>query len=175
MLFITGFLILSFCFIFYIIWSQFLRKDTRLSMGLKILQKKMSMLEDFSQKTDLQLRKGIDLLDKKNRELEKIVNEARFCIFKMEKLILGFETSAGKKPPVPSAPKKKSISLVEKKEASQKGQPSKEKSLALIEKGKTEKNKFQFGESPFASLQFIESPKKEKKNSPPYDSSPDAN
>ena len=173
MLFITGFLILSFCFIFYIIWSQFLRKDTRLSMGLKILQKKMSLLEDFSQKTDLQLRKGIDLLDKKNRELEKIVNEARFCIFKMEKLILGFETSTGKKP-ISSSPKKKSISLVEKKEESPK-KLSEEKSLSLIKNKKTEKAKFQFGESPFASLQFIESPKKEKKNFPSYDSSPDAN
>lgn len=171
MLFITGFLILSFCFIFYIIWSQFLRKDTRLSMGLKILQKKMSLLEDFSQKTDLQLRKGIDLLDKKNKELEKIVSEARFCIFKMEKLILGFETSSNKKS-APPAPKKKSISLVEKKEESPK-QPSEEKLIAIIENKKTEKTKFQFGESPFASLQFIESPKKEKKIPPPYDSSPD--
>ena len=111
MFFITGFLILSFCFIFYIIWNQFLKKDTRLSVGLNILQKKMTLLEDFSQKTDHQLRKGIDLLDKKNRELEKIVSEARFCIFKMEKLILGFETEATKKP----TSKKKSISLVEKK------------------------------------------------------------
>ena len=170
MLFITGFLILSFCFIFYIIWNQFLRKDTRLSMGLKILQKKMTLLDDFSQKTDLQLRKGIDLLDKKNRELEKIVSEARFCIFKMEKLILGFETAAVKK----SASKKKSISLVQKKEAST-APPSEKKSLSLIEHKKPEKTKFQFGESPFASLQFVETSKKEKKNPPPYDSSPDAN
>ena len=170
MLFITGFLILSFCFIFYIIWNQFLRKDTRLSMGLKILQKKMALLDDFSQKTDLQLRKGIDLLDKKNRELEKIVSEARFCIFKMEKLILGFETESNKK--TTSQPKKKPISLVEKKEIPVKN--TEKQPLTLIENTKPEKTKFQFGESPFASLQFIESPKKEKKNPPPYDSSPDA-
>ncbi len=172
MLFITGFFILSFCFIFYIIWNQFLRKDARLSMGLKILQKKMTLLEDFSQKTDHQLRKGIDLLDKKNRELEKIVSEARFCIFKMEKLILGFEIEVNKKPT--STSKKKSISLVEKKSESVKT-PEK-KLLTLIENKKPEKKtKFQFGESPFASLQFIESTKKDKKTPPPYDSSPDAN
>lgn len=170
MLFITGFLILSFCFIFYIIWNQFLRKDTRLSMGLKILQKKMDLLDNFSQKTDLQLRKGIDLLDKKNRELEKIVSEARFCIFKMEKLILGFETESNKKTTAP--PKKKSISLVEKKSAPAK--TTEKKPLTLVENKKSEKTKFQFGESPFASLQFIESPKKEKKTPPPYDPSPDA-
>ncbi len=167
MLFITSFLILSFCFIFYIIWNQFLRKDTRLSMGLKILQKKMTLLEDFSQKADHQLRKGIDLLDKKNRELEKIVGEARFCIFKMEKLILGLETETSKK----TASKKKSVSLVEKK--TELGKTDEKKPLTLIENEKNEKTKFQFGESPFAGLQFIESSKKERKDTPPYDSSPD--
>jgi len=170
MLFITCFLILSFCFIFYIIWNQFLRKDTRLSMGLKILQKKMTLLEAFSQKTDLQLRKGISLLDKKNRELEKIVNEARFCIFKMEKLILGFETESSKK--TTSHSRKELISLVEKKEVPAKA--DEKKPLTLIENKKSKKTtEFQFGESPFASLQFIESPKKEEKKTPPYDSSPD--
>ena len=89
--FVTGLFIFSFCFVFYIIWHQFLRKDARLSVGLKVLQKKMNMIENFSKQTDMQLIKGIELLDKKNKDLEKIVSEARFCIFKMEKLISNFE------------------------------------------------------------------------------------
>ena len=150
MLFLTILFVFSFCFVFFIIWNQFLRKDTRLSIGIKVLQKKMDVLEDFSQKTDIQLSKGIDLLDKKNRELEKIVSEARFCIFKMEKLISGFESKnllMQKSHKSPGASKKQSI--------------------------ESEKTKqFNFGDSPFSNLSFIEHSKEFKKNpSPPLDCS----
>ena len=67
--------------------------------------------------------------------------------------------------------RKKSVSLVEKKTELDK--TDEKKPLTLIENEKNEKTKFQFGESPFAGLQFIESSKKERKDTPPYDSSPD--
>lgn len=153
MLFITSLLIFSFCFVFFVIWNQFLRKDTRLSIGLKILQKKMDVLEDFSEKADIQLRKGVELLDKKNRELERIVNEARFCIFKMEKLITGIEN----KKPV-------KMSLVQdKNEESAPLKKKKKPSVPLVSK------KFNFGESPFTHLNFVELKKKKS-----YDPSPSA-
>ena len=163
MLFITIFFIFSLCFVFYVIWNQFLKKDTRLSIGLKVLQKKMNLLEDLSQKTDTQLRKGIELLDKKNRELEKIVSEARFCIFKMEKLILNFESKASEKQP--------SAKLSVLKEKEKRTKPLEiPPSLSSKTKEKLKrKTKFQFGESPF--VQFVEKSKDKRKS--PHESSPD--
>lgn len=140
--FITGLFIFSFCFVFYIIWHQFLRKDARLSVSLKVLQKKMNMLETFSKKTDLQLIRGIELLEKKNKDLEKIVSEARFCIFKMEKLLIGFEE---KNQNLESSSKKR-IALVE-------DAPSKN---AASKKKMKNPSKFDFGESPFSNLNFVE-------------------
>ena len=131
--FVTALFILSFCFVFYVIWHHFLRKDTRLSIGLKVLQKKMTMLETLSHQTDAQLNKGIELLDKKNKELEKIVSEARFCIFKMEKLLSGFEERNEK--------------MVEKKKPHPIKEKPVEKKIALVKKPK-----FEFGDSPFSKL-----------------------
>ena len=168
MLFFTTLLIGSFCFVFYLVWNQFLRKDARLSIGLKILQKKMDILENFSEKIDLQLSKGVELLDKKNRELEKIIGEARFCIFKMEKLTSGMEksnnNSKAASEPIPKPhPKKKWA-----KPPSEAPLPSKENRISLVkeeqknkflksgENSKEHLRDFDFGESPFSHLNFVE-------------------
>ena len=155
MLFVTTLLICSFCFVVFLIWNQFLKKDTTLNVGLKVLQNKMNLLETFSQKTDQQLRQGIELLDQKNQDLEKIVKEARFCIFKMEKLTHNFENMKNE----PDS--KNKISLVQEPD----------KKLALVEKEETKEkdqdknSKFQFGESPFSHLSFAEHPAAQKKDS----------
>ena len=157
MLFVTTLLICSFCFVVFLIWNQFLKKDANLHVGLKVLRNKMSLLETFSQKTDQQLRQGIELLDQKNQNLEKIVKEARFCIFKMEKLIHNFENmkdesiSQSTISLVPEAEQK--LTLVEKEESKEIVQPEKDK-----------KSKFQFGESPFSHLSFVEHPATQKKD-----------
>ena len=164
MLFITCLFILSFCFLFYVIWSQFLKKDSRLSIGLKVLQKKMNILESFSKNTDIQLKKGIDLLDKKTKELEKIVNEARFCIFKMEKLIVGFENKDKEATENSEANSKKhNISLV------QSTNKVSDKSVRSLKKSKS---KFHFGDSPFSSLNFVETTSKTRKKKS-FDPPPD--
>ena len=170
MLFITTLLICSFCFVVYLIWNQFLKKDTSLHVGLKVLQKKMSLLEDFSHRTDQQLRQGIKLLDQKNKDLEKIVKEARFCIFKMEKLIYGFE---GIKKESPSQNKSK-ISLLKNENLSSDLLSNKKITVIKDKKKKTlelkeKKARFQFGESPFVDLNFIEYPavKKNSDEEPP--------
>ena len=156
MLFFTSLLIFSFCFVFYVVWNQFLRKDTRLSIGLKILQKKMDVLENFSEKSDIQLRKGVELLDKKNRELERIVNEARFCIFKMEKLITGIENKS-KNLPKPS--NKTKISLVRSAPEQNKTAFSSKKQKPIVIQEPPQK--FSFGESPFSHLNFVDTRRKE--------------
>ncbi len=166
MLFITTLLICSFCFVVFLIWNQFLKKDTSLYLGLKVLQKKMNLLEDFSQKTDQQLRQGINLLDQKNQDLEKIVKEARFCIFKMEKLTHNFEYTRKNS----SIQRKSKISLLKDEHISD--PPVKKKKLTIIEEDKKETPylaaRFQFGESPFAHLNFVEHPatNKRKSNTP---------
>ena len=174
MLFFTTLLIGSFCFVFYLVWNQFLRKDARLSIGLKILQKKMDVLENFSEKIDLQLSKGVELLDKKNRELEKIIGEARFCIFKMEKLTSGMEkTNMEKTNNTPKAAREAASKLNPKKtyklDPPREGPlPSKENRISLVkdeQKNKKLKSQidskehlrdFDFGESPFSHLNFVE-------------------
>ena len=196
MLFTTSLLIFSFCFVFYIIWNQFLRKDTRLSIGLQVLQKKMDLLENFSEKSDIQLRKGIELLDKKNKELEKIVKEARFCIFKLEKLTMSIEKENAdfKKREKYSLPitlaedhrfeahrANKDKTLESKLEKLPTVNRFQAQSLAGGQKENLKQQgnikKFDFGESPFGRLHFSstdEGAKKKKKPSPPYDPSPTA-
>ena len=169
--FVTGLFIFSFCFVFYIIWHQFLRKDARLSVGLKVLQKKMNMIENFSKQTDMQLIKGIELLDKKNKDLEKIVSEARFCIFKMEKLISSFEEknhSIFNKKPVENQ------NPVEKQNEIQRQQEKTSSRLSLVEeKTSSKKSKFDFGESPFSDLNFVSGDKNQKKKSVDIELPPD--
>ena len=176
--FVTGLFVLSFCFVFYVIWHQFLRKDARLSVGIKVLQKKMNMLETLSHQTDVQLNKGITLLDKKNKDLEKIVSEARFCIFKMEKLLSGFEEKNSqffKKNQNPSSQKISLVSDSEKnsqkeseknfQHASDLQQTSEKNSSGIKKIALVKKVKFNFGESPFSRIKEEKEDKSSQKES----------
>ena len=184
--FVTGLFVLSFCFVFYVIWHQFLRKDARLSVGIKVLQKKMNMLETLSHQTDVQLNKGITLLDKKNKDLEKIVSEARFCIFKMEKLLSGFEeknsqffkknqNSSSQKISLVSDSEKNSQKESEKnlqsnsqknfQHASDLQQTSEKNSSGIKKIALVKKVKFNFGESPFSRIKEEKEDKSSQKES----------
>ena len=56
MFFTSVIIIAFFCFAFYLIWDQFLKKDSRLSTGLHVLRKKMRELEDLSAEVDHQMQ-----------------------------------------------------------------------------------------------------------------------
>lgn len=157
MLFMTTLIIGTFCFSFYLLWNQFLKKETRLSTGLKVLQKKLDMVEKFAHQTDMTFQKRELLLNKKQKEIEKAINEARFCIFKMEKL----QDTITNKP-------------------TEQTQPSAEQPIRLVDtdkevdikKSDTEQetpNHFNFGESPFLELQFIDKEKDSKEEDPSLD------
>ena len=64
----------------WVLWSKFRRPakdDPRLSRGLQLLQSKISILEDLSDKTDHQINQIIAVLDKKCKELQGKVQEAK--------------------------------------------------------------------------------------------------
>lgn len=70
---------IAFALGFFVLWSKFRRPpkdDPRLSRGLQLLQSKISVLEDLSDKTDQQVKQIIALLEKKCRELQSKVQEA---------------------------------------------------------------------------------------------------
>lgn len=63
----------------WLLWMKISRpakEDPRLSKGLQILQSKISVLEDLSDKTETQVAQLSSLLDRKCRELNKAVMES---------------------------------------------------------------------------------------------------
>jgi hypothetical protein len=63
----------------WLLWMKTTRpakEDPRLSKGLQILQSKISVLEDLSDKTETQVSQLSSLLDRKCRELNKAVMES---------------------------------------------------------------------------------------------------
>lgn len=64
---------------FWLLWMKFSRppkEDPRLSRGLQLLQSKIAVLEDLSDKTDTQVSQLSALLDRKCRDLNKSVTES---------------------------------------------------------------------------------------------------
>ena len=62
-----------------LLWMKFSRppkEDPRLSRGLQLLQSKIAVLEDLSDKTDTQVSQLSALLDRKCRDLNKSVSES---------------------------------------------------------------------------------------------------
>jgi hypothetical protein len=60
------------------------KDDPRLSRGLQLLQSKIAILEDLSDRTDLQVRQLSTLLDQKGREVQEQVTSAQKQIHKVE-------------------------------------------------------------------------------------------
>ena len=53
------------------------KEDSRINKGLQLLQNKISILEDLSDKTDNQIRKSIHNLDTKANEVKNLISEAQ--------------------------------------------------------------------------------------------------
>ena len=100
--FTSGLIIVCFCFAFYLIWDQFLKKDSRLSTGLKILRKKTGELEELSIKVENQITKQLCLLKDKTQHFEALVKKAAGL---NEKLHQHLNSS----PPAPSPGKKEEM------------------------------------------------------------------
>jgi len=60
------------------------KDDPRLSRGLQLLQSKIAILEDLSDRTDMQVKQLTNLLDQKGREVQEYVTSAQNQITKVE-------------------------------------------------------------------------------------------
>ncbi len=131
MVFTSGIIIAFFCFAFFLIWDQFLKKDSRLSTGLQVLRKKMSELETLSLKVDDQVHRQMSVFIKKTEKLEWLLKKADTLCKQLEKdldrgLVLKQKVAM------------KELSPQEKKSSSPEAQQA-----------------FQFGESPFEEINFV--------------------
>lgn len=66
-----------------VVWMRLNRpakEDPRMSRGLQLLQSKISILEDLSDRTDDQVKQMLKLLEKKGAHVQEAVLEARECI-----------------------------------------------------------------------------------------------
>lgn len=73
-----------FCFSFYLIWNQFLRKDTRLSIGLNILRKKINELENLSINVEAQVDNNMSEISKKNNQLQALLQKTEIICLNLE-------------------------------------------------------------------------------------------
>lgn len=60
------------------------KDDPRLSRGLQLLQSKIAILEDLSDRTDMQVKQLTHLIDQKGREVQEYVAQAQAQISKVE-------------------------------------------------------------------------------------------
>lgn len=63
------------------------KEDQRLTKGLQLLQNKISILQDLSDKTDEQVHKLVHLVDQKAGEVRRNINEADHRIEQIEKAL----------------------------------------------------------------------------------------
>ena len=98
MFFTSGILIAFFCFAFYLIWNQFLKKDTRLSTGLQLLRKKINELENLSVTVSSQMERQMSLARDKVEDLELLLKSAKENSEHLEKLIQTAQTLGGQAP-----------------------------------------------------------------------------
>ena len=86
MIFTSGLIIAVFCFAFYLIWDQFLKKDSRLSIGLQVLRKKMNELENLSLNVEDQVTKHMKQLQDKTLQIENALKQSKALIKQMKYL-----------------------------------------------------------------------------------------
>ena len=87
MFFTSCIIIAFFCFAFYLIWHQFLKKDTRLSTGLQVLRKKTGDLENLSLTVDTQVDRQMQALNQKSQHFENLLKQGRQLCKQLEKNI----------------------------------------------------------------------------------------
>lgn len=71
----------------YVLWVRLKRPpqdDPRLSRGLQLLQSKISVLEDLSDRTETQVEQLISLIDKKIRQVQSKIEESDIQLKKVE-------------------------------------------------------------------------------------------
>ena len=98
MFFTSGIIIAFFCFAFYLIWNQFLKKDTRLSTGLQLLRKKINELENLSVNVSAQMDRQMSLARDKVEDLELLLKSAKENCEYLENLIQTAQTLGGQSP-----------------------------------------------------------------------------
>jgi len=138
--FTSGVIIVFFCFAFYLIWDQFLKKDSRLSTGLHILRKKMQELEHLSLKVDHQISRQLSILAERKEEVAFQIREARQLHDQLEDTLKKLQPARKK-----TLLEKTSLTVQTEK----------------INSAKNDKNKlpeFHFGNSPFIDSSYEEGP-----------------
>lgn len=78
------------CLAVWTLWTRFRRPpkdDPRLSRGLQLLQSKISVLEDLSDKTDMQVKQLSALLEKKCREVQKKIEDSEQQMNKIDQSV----------------------------------------------------------------------------------------
>ena len=209
MFFTSGIIIAFFCFAFYLIWNQFLKKDTRLSTGLQVLRKKISDLENLSVNVSAQISRQMSAGEEKVQKLEYLLKAGHALCDRLERNIeIARALEQAKKPapfagadqvsskdqaPFTTADKFPSAGAEDTKnpdlphpgdKTPPAGKPVLQVSPFAVQepppaprlrmvtakprdeqnpppssdKNRDTKKKFQFGKSPFTSLDFIDSP-----------------
>ena len=176
-LFFTSCIIIAFfCFAFYLIWNQFLKKDTRLNTGLKVLRKKISDLQNLSLAVDTQIDRHSSVMNDKIQRLEYLLQKSKEACQQMEKTIelasqlknkdylhntpgseqtQGAENRASEGRHTESPP----LSLTESSSSS----AIKGRHLKMVKNKPAQQKQPYFGESPFIKLGFVEPPGTENK------------
>ena len=185
MFFTSGIIIAFFCFAFYLIWNQFLRKDTRLSTGLQILRKKIGDLENLSLTVETQVDHYISTMQEKTRKLESLLQTTKQLCERMEANIKIMDSLNNKNPRSTIKENHKKIdkyirdnSLLETKPtvkthteanpfipkeplSTLKAVTPPHSHLKMVKEPSAQKNnkkKLEFGKSPFNNIEFIDSP-----------------
>ena len=84
--FVQLFLNITFAVTIFILWARLARspkEDPRLSKGLQILQTKISILEDLSDRTDKQVRDLCNIIERKSKEVEAAIIQSEEQINKI--------------------------------------------------------------------------------------------
>ncbi len=169
MFFTSGIIIAFFCFSFYLIWNQFLKKDTRLSTGLQVLRKKITDLENLSLTVEAQVDRHMSVINERTRRLESLVHTTKALCERLEKNIK-----------VAQSEKKHDLSYLDENAKEKESRPSSMDNVSNVKelKNKTpsaelasshlkmvkaqsvtkKPRQLHFGKSPFTDLDFVESP-----------------
>lgn len=183
MFFTSGIIIAFFCFAFYLIWNQFLKKDTRLSMGLQILRKKISDLESLALNVEMQVDRQMSMVNERTRRMESLLQQTKELSDHLERNIkiarsleeihsvLLEEESQQKQAKESTMNSLKEEPVIDDqftmKHFVESKKIKKEESVDTAKKETTrlkgdKKKKFHFGESPFTNIEFV--PSLSKKN-----------
>lgn len=74
-----------------VVWQKFTKppqEDPRLSKGLQLLQSKISILEDLSDRTDVQIKQLMTLLDQKIKQVQQKIHDSESQMQKIEQSML---------------------------------------------------------------------------------------